>query len=297
MFRHLFVPLDGSPFAASVIPLARDLARRAGGEVRFAVVTPPFPPPVATTPPIDPELEATLRVQNRRYLDAVLAREAGHGVPVSGEALEGPVVDTLADAIRDHGSDLVVLATHGRGGLSRVWLGSTATGLIRQAPAPLLLLRPGEGEGLAPLRPRRVLVPVEANGFGEQIIWDALALAGVEGVEYHVIQVIPPVPVLLSGASPERDQRVFGERQAAAAGHLATIKDAFTSRGAACVASVRVSDQVAREIMAYAEAEQCDLIAMATHGRGGVGRLFIGSVADKVIRGCQRPLLLRGPGA
>lgn len=295
MFRRLLVPLDASPFAASVIPLARDLARRMGGEIRFVVVTPPLPPPTGTTPPFDPTIEVTLRAENRRYLDELLVGEAGHGVRVTGEALDGPVVETLAEAIQEHASDLVILATHGRGGLSRFWLGSTATGLIRQAPAPLLLLRPEEGEALPPLRLRRVLVPVEGNGFGEQIIWDALALGGVDGVEYHVIQVVPPVPVVLSGASTEHDQRVFRDREAAALDHLVTIRDAFTSRGAACVAAVRVSDHVAQEIIAYADAEGCDLIAMATHGRSGVGRLFVGSVADKVIRGCHRPLLIRGP--
>lgn len=297
MFRRLFVPLDGSPFAASVIPLALDLARRAGGEVRFVVVTPPMPPATGVAPPFDPSIEVTLRADNRRYLDEVLAREGQKGVRVSGDALDGPVVDTLAEAIREHGSDLVVIATHGRGGFSRFWLGSTATGLIRQSPAPLLLLRPAEGEGLLPIRLRRVLVPVDGSGFGEEVVWDALALGGTQEVEYHLVQVIPPIPVVLSAASPERDRRIFGEREAAALAYLATLREAFRARGAVCEAKVLVGENVAQEIMGYAEAEGCSLIAMGTHGRGGVGRLLIGSVADKVIRGSRLPLLLRGPSA
>lgn len=297
MFRRLLVPLDGSPFAASVIPLALDLARRAGGEVRFVVVTPPLPVSEGSAPLLNPSIELTMRAENRRYLDEVLAREAEKGVRLSGELLDGPVVDTIADAVRAHGSDLVVVATHGRGGFSRFWLGSTATGLIRQSPAPLLLLRPAEGESLPPLRPRRILVPVDGSGFGETIIWDALTFGGAEGVEYHVVQVIAPVPVVLSAASPERDRKLFGEREAAAVDYLATVKDGFVTRGATCAASVLVADNVGQEIVAYAEREQCDLIAMGTHGRSGVGRLLIGSVADKVIRGSSVPLLLRGPAA
>jgi nucleotide-binding universal stress UspA family protein len=297
MFRRLLVALDGSPFAASVVPLTLDLARRADGEVRFVVVTPPPPVSDGSVTVLNPSLAPSMHLENRRYLDDLLAREAGKGVKLSSELLDGPVVDMLADAIRAHDSDLVVLATHGRGGFSRFWLGSTATGLIRQSPAPLLLLRPGEGELLPPLRPKRVLVPVDGSGFGDAIIWDALAFGGTEDVEYHVIQVIPPVPVVLSAASPERDRKSFGEREAAAVDFLATVKDEFATRGAACVTSVLAAENVSEEIMAYADREGCDLIAMGTHGRSGVGRLLIGSVADKVIRGSRVPMLLRGPAA
>lgn len=297
MFRRLLVPLDGSPFAASVVPLTLDLARRAEGEVRFVVVTPPLPVSDGSVTVLNPSLAPSMHLENRRYLDDLLAREAGKGVELSSELLDGPVVDMLADAIRAHGSDLVVLATHGRGGFSRFWLGSTATALIRQSPAPLLLLRPGEGELLPPLRPKRVLVPVDGSGFGDAIIWDALAFGGPEEVEYHVVQVISPVPVVLSAASPGHDRKNLAERRVAAVDYLATVKDGFATRGATCVTSVLVAENVSEEIMAYADREKCDLIAMGTHGRSGVGRLLIGSVADKVIRGSQVPMLLRGPAA
>lgn len=297
MFRRLLVPLDGSPFASSVVPLALDLARRAEGEVRFVVVTPPPPVSDGSVTVLNPSLAPSMHLENRRYLEDLLAREAGKGVKMSSELLDGPVVDMLADAIRAHDSDLVVLATHGRGGFSRFWLGSTATGLIRQAPAPLLLLRPGEGELLLPIRPKRVLVPVDGSGVGEAIIRDAVTLGGTEDVEYHLVQVISPVPVVLSAASPERDRKLFAEREAAAVASLATAKEGFAARGATCVSSVLKAENVSEEIMSYAEREKCDLIAMGTHGRSGVGRLLIGSVADKVIRGSQVPMLLRGPAA
>lgn len=297
MFRRLLVPLDGSPFAASVVPLSLDLASRTDGEVRFVVVTPPPPVSDGSVTVLNPSLAPSMHLENRRYLDDLLAREGGKGVKLSSELLDGPVVDTLADAIRAHGSDLVVLATHGRGGFSRFWLGSIATGLIRQSPAPLLLLRPGEGELLPPVRPKRVLVPVDGSGFGDAIIWDALAFGGPEEVEYHVVQVISPVPVVLSAASPGRDRKNLAERRVAAVDYLATVADGFATRGATCVTSVLVAENVSEEIMAYADREKCDLIAMGTHGRSGVGRLLIGSVADKVIRGSQVPMLLRGPAA
>lgn len=297
MFRRLLVPLDGSPFAASVVPLALDLAHRAGGEVRFVVVTPPPPMSDGSVTVLNPSLAPSLHTENRRYLDDLLSREAGKGVRLSGELLDGPVVDMLADAVRAHGSDLVVLATHGRGGFSRFWLGSTATGLIRQSPAPLLLLRPGEGELLPPLRPTRVLLPVDGSGFGDALIWEALAFGGAEGVEYHLVQVIPPVPILLSAASPARDEKLFAERQDAALESLASVREGFAARGATCRASILVAENVSEELIEYADRQGCDLIAMGTHGRGGVGRLLIGSVADKVIRGSKVPMLLRGPSA
>jgi nucleotide-binding universal stress UspA family protein len=295
MLRRLLVPLDGSPFAASVIPLALDLARRSAGEIRFVVVTPPMPASYGAAPPTDPAFELARRADNRRYLDEVLERESGKGVTVSGELLEGPVADSLVDAAQSHRSDLIILATHGRGGFSRFWLGSTATALIRQSPVPVLLLRPGEGEDLRPLAPRRVLLPVDGSGFGEEIIWDALELGGTHGVSYHVVQVIAKVPVALDYGSPEQERRNLAAREAAALEYLGSVRQGLVARGAAVITQVLVSDSPARAIIDYAESNRCGLIAMATHGRGGVGRLVIGSVADKVLRACRVPLLLRGP--
>lgn len=293
MFRRIFVPLDGSPFSMTAVPVAIDRARRAGGSVHLAIVTEP-PPQAPGEPPLDPSFLRAMHADHRRFLDRVLAREGNHGIPVTGEVLEGPAVSTLLAAIRAHSSGLVVMASHGRGGFSRFWLGSTALGLVRGSPAPILLLRLAEGAA-APFRPRRVLLPLDGTGFGDEVIWQALALAGTEEVEYLLVRVIAAVPAVLSAALPLHDEARHARREHEAADYLAGVRASLESRGATVRTEILDGEAPGPRLVEFIESEQPDLVAMATHGRSAVGRLLLGSVADKVVRGTGVPVLLQGP--
>lgn len=295
MFRRIFVPLDGSPFSASAIPVALEIARRSAGAVHFAIVTEPMPQ-APGEPPLDPSFQQAVHADHRRYLDGILASERGHGIEITGEVLEGPAVGTLLAAIRAHSSNLIVMASHGRGGFSRFWLGSTATALVRNCPAPVLLLRPAQGQA-GPLHPRRVLLPFDGTGFGDEVVAQALALAGTEGVEYLAVRVIPAVPVVLSAASMDHDRAHFAELEREAFQYLEGIRSALEARGARCRTAVLNGPNPGRRLVEYIEEEHPDLVAMATHGRSGIGRLLLGSVADKVVRGTGVAVLLHGPSA
>ncbi len=156
MFRSVLVPLDGSVFAEQALPLALSLARHAGCPLRLLRVVPPLADYFFWAPPPGDPLEVELREAHRNealgYLDDVVRRlrDAGAGIVCCDvvDEEEGIGESICADVVKT-GADLVVLTSHGRGAVKRVWLGSIADKLVRSLPVPLLLRAPS-GTGCTP---------------------------------------------------------------------------------------------------------------------------------------------------
>lgn len=300
MLRRIMVPLDGSAFAEAALPAAFDLARRDSARVQLVTVREPPLPLVRTgnAPIRDPALDEELLREARRYLDVLLGRiGAGDRVRVSTALLLGSTTETLADRVRDEAVDLVVMTTHGRGGVSRAWLGSVADGLVRRSLAPILLLRAGEGtEGQGERGFPRVLVPLDGSPTGDRMIEHATNVAGTEQVEYILLRVLAAGESPLRSVLPQRGELPSSRTQ------RATVEDLLASRAEALRTSgltvrthVAVDDSPSRGILDYAAESGAGLIAMATRSRGGLERVLLGSVADKVLRSTDRPLLLWNP--
>jgi nucleotide-binding universal stress UspA family protein len=197
-------------------------------------------------------------------------------------------------------TDLIVMTTHGRGGLARFWLGSVADSLLRWSTAPILLLRPDDGTP-DPARPRtiqRILIPLDGSAQSEAMVEHAVALGQLMQSEYTLLRVVAP---FVLGASapfttptdfdPDRTMR----RQAEAQHDLDTVARRLQAAGATVRTRVLITEQVAAAILEEASQHGIDLIAMSTHGRSGLARLLIGSVADKVLRGAERAVLVYRP--
>src|SRR6266536_520409 len=129
MFAKLLVPLDGSPEAATALPAARTLAAALGASMRVVRVVP------------DQAIVATAEAATN--LRAVERELAGDGIVVSSSVAYGdPAEQIVAEAERYH-ADFIVMATHGRTGLSRAVLGSVADGVLTHSHVPVVLVRPG----------------------------------------------------------------------------------------------------------------------------------------------------------
>jgi len=299
-YRSLFVPLDGSAFAEQALPLALNIARHAGALLRLGMVH--YPVPALATALEVPEIEAQLDQESRQreqaYLNAVverLHREAN--VPVTAILLEGPVADALEAEIEKSGTDLVVLTTHGRGPVSRFWLGSVADLLMRRLHVSLLLVRPVDDRPVEP-RVRRVLIALDGSPFAEQAIGAATALGTPFKAEYALLMVVEPaLPVadpaglMILPVSPDTEQR----RRDAAARYLAGVAARLTEDGLVVTTHVTEASMAPAAIIESAETLQADVVALASHGAGGFERLVVGSVADKVIRGSLHPTLVVRP--
>ncbi|MEO8636140.1 MAG: universal stress protein [Gemmatimonadales bacterium] len=296
----MLVPLDGSPFAEQAIPLAADIARRAGAIIQFALVHHPTPP-MATAlevPEIGAQLEAEARVREEAYLAAQVDRiRAIWSVPVSAVLLDGEVVEALRHHAEATSADLLVLTTHGRGPVSRFWLGSVADQLMHRLHLPLLLVRPGVVGDTAP-KIARIMVTLDGSRFAEQALGTAQALAGAYAAEIVLLLVFePPVPIadptglIVFPPTQEEVQRMRDSAER----YLASVVARLTAEGSVVTSAAVDGPTVAATIHEQVRAQRIDLLVVASHGAGGFERLLVGSVADKVVRGSEIPTLVVRP--
>jgi nucleotide-binding universal stress UspA family protein len=300
MIRSLLLPLDGSPFGEQALPLALEIAGRAHAPVHLVHVHQPIATPWSGSEVVaDLPLDAELREQEKAHLREMAGRlERGGTVPVTSTVLDGPVAGAIHEQAVACAADLVVMATHGRGPLTRFWLGSVADQLIRRLPVPLLLVRPHEGEEGPPV-PRHVLVPLDGSEQAEQVLGPAIDLAGVLGADVTLLGVVEPLVVpdrhwggnAASGIDPE----MLGRLGADARGYLERVVIGLEGLAPRLDTRVVVNRRAADAILAEARTRPGTLVALATHARSGMARLVLGSVADKVIRGTTGPVLVYRP--
>jgi len=296
VYRQLLVPLDGSAFAESAIPLALALSAKTQADLQLVTVVEPIPAFAYE------EWESAAKEWSEQYLAAVAERIAPEaGGKVTTALHSGHVVEKLLDVAHAIDADLVVMATHGRGALSRAWLGSAADGFMRRAEIPVLFVRPEEGDAPEP-KPKEdfgtILVPLDGTELSESALAHATELGELFGCAYHLTRIVSyPIDI----ASPylphtvQMNQTVLAEAKADAAQYLEDEADKMRARGLRVTTSVIVDAQAGQGILSEAEAVGANLVAMSTHGRKGVGRLVLGSAADKVLRGTHVPLLLYRP--
>ncbi len=302
MIHSILVPLDGSTFAEHALPLAMALARRCAASLHLVQAHVPVLA-IDSLNLLDDALDAELRERERAYLEEAAGRVRDHvNLPVRTASPVGPVADVLIEEARRADADLIVMTTHGRGPLSRFWLGSVAAEMVRRGPAPVLLMRPTEGPiDLAEVPTlRRILVPLDGSPAAERVLPEAMALAAAMAAEFTVLDVVPPVPVLgydLGGYAAAGTEIAMLERQETDAHtYVQRVQDWLEERGFHADGRVIVGEPPAAAILEEAQQRHCDLIALHTHGRGGLSRMLLGSVADKVVRAAACPVLVhRGP--
>ncbi len=295
MYRTIMVPLDGSTFAESALPLAISVARRTGAGLQLVAVHEPIPSFAYD------EWESASREWTTDYLRRTTDR-IGEAGPVAGSELRtGPVVEALEAQADACDASLVVMATHGRGLLSRAWLGSVADAFVRHTDRPVLLVRP-EDDARADISEdrtfRNILIPLDGSALSEDAKDHAVELGSRFDAGYHLVRVVPFPADVASSYLPytvQVNQGIVEEAKLAAADYLEDQAESLRTAGHRVTTSIQVDAQPGHGILRAAEAEACDLIAMATHGRSGLTRALLGSASDKVLRGTHLPLLLHRP--
>jgi nucleotide-binding universal stress UspA family protein len=148
MYRKILVPLDGSKRAEKILPHVEELARRYKAKVIFLQVV---EHKTLTTPEgafinlSEQEFEQAQK-QAEAHLSGIQGEFRGKNIESRTRVLYGPVVEGIISMAAQEGADLIALASHGRGGLSRVFYGSVAAGLLHRVDRPLLIIRSRETE-------------------------------------------------------------------------------------------------------------------------------------------------------
>jgi nucleotide-binding universal stress UspA family protein len=289
MYRSILVPLDGSPFGEHALPPALAIAQSAAAYLHLAHVH-----GVTRAHLLDTHSALRDRAREREYLDQTAQQLASRwDGPITTALLAGTIALAVHDYAVERRADLVVLTTHGRGPLSRFWLGSVADRLVRWATMPLLLVRPHERapDFAHPPALRRILIPLDGSALAERIFAAALELGRPQSATYTLLQVVEPVVIEAIGREEQGPQQA----EAHAWAYLEGLAAGLRAEGLEVATDVVVAEHPAPAILAYAQQRAVDLIAVETHGRGGITRVLLGSVADKLLRGATTPVLLHRP--
>lgn len=288
MPQVVVVPLDQSDVAERALPVAQTLASQLGARLHLVSVL---------------EVAAgrgeAFYAQNEPWktsyqeIETYLAEKASaiETVPVTTEILialdPAYAIHSVLKTIDD---PLLVLSTHGRSGFKRLVLGSTTTRIMQFANYPLVVV-PARSEDF-PTEISRILVALDGSTFAEHALQVALNLFKDSTPSICLIHVLS-----LHGSrawqafhdptlSPLRD---------AAEGYLEGLASGLKGSDADIDWEVHRSADVAESLVERAARSGVDLIVMATHGRTGIVRAITGSVADGVLRGARKPILLIRP--
>jgi nucleotide-binding universal stress UspA family protein len=298
--RSVLVPLDGSPFAEQALPWAGSIARAARARLRLALVEQlPSPPPLdRVSSGLYGKIELALRKSQGEYLQRIAERMRGeHRLQVAKAILQGAPARALGEHVQDAGVDLMVMTTHGVGGIRRAWLGSVADQLVRSLDIPILVIRPqedavvsGEPPGLG-----EILVALDGSRRAEAILPAAAALATLLGARLVLVQVVLPVVLKTDPPLPfpmGYDDELTRLGREVAQDYLDGVAEQLNAQGVPASGAAVLGGSVFAAIQDAARAPGTGMVALATHGRGGVRRLVLGSVADKLVRGGELPVLV-----
>lgn len=336
MFTRVMVPLDGSAEAERALPVAIRIVRASGGSLLLVRVVRSLvefelgvAPPATWAPAANPGE----RDEATAYLEEVRQRESLAGVSATTAVYAGPPAAMVLAAATNGGADLIVLTSHGRTGMARWMLGSVTAEVARESPIPVLVLR---GSALVnalaePSHPLSALVPLDGSPLAQAVLGPTLqllgALAGTGPIALRLISVVVPLPLtetapLGTGVAGEGqivltevDRTMLGEAEE----YLCTTAEQtqreasqlLPGRAVSVTWSALWSPDVAHTIVSAAGAghdglgsarqtttlTSSDLIAMATHGYGGLQRWVMGSIADRVLHATQLPMLVVRPAA
>jgi nucleotide-binding universal stress UspA family protein len=267
VLKRILVPSDGSTESEAVLGMLLPIARQQGSEVSVLHVAEPG------------RAEQAPRVR----LETLCAALRSAGVDARMLLREGVPADEILRWARERPADVIAMTTHGYSGLKRAIAGSLAERLLRRARVPLLTTRPD----VAPRPWSRIVVALDGSPRAEAVLQDAAALGRISGAEVDLVQVALPA-VRASGLGempmlmPMEDPRPYLDRTVR---HLEAL-------GVRARATILEGLAVPRLLKHLGE-ERAALACIASHGRSGLARVLMGSIAEEMLRHAPCPVWLR----
>jgi nucleotide-binding universal stress UspA family protein len=297
MFKHLLVPLDGSPLAEAVLPTVSYLSRALGATVTLVHVI-----ERDAQPQIHGERHLTEPAEAIVYLDAVATRmfpaDQQSRVKRHVHTSEvGNVARSIVEHVDELTPDLIVMCTHGSGGL-RDWIfGSIAQQVVALGVTPVLLIQPEREDADAEVAYRHIVAPIDGDPGHEQGLPVAADLAAACNATLHLIMVVPTWDTLSGPRAatrrllPSATVAILRVAQEAAEDYLQTKVEQLRSRGVQATMAVARGD--AALVVADAAAELCaDVIVMGTHGKSALDAFWSGSTPPRLADRTRISLLL-----
>jgi nucleotide-binding universal stress UspA family protein len=281
MMERMVVPLDGSMTAEAILPQLRRILYRKDAEVILVRAVVP--------PAIENSMEFAMadRGAAREYLMGKQEALEQAGVRVKSIVRIGSPVGVILDVVEEEKATMIALATHGASGIPRLLMGSVTEGLLRKTSVPVLAVRPfWSYDLLAPggteRKPiRNVLLPVDGSDCSLESLPSVAQLCELFESRVLLFRVLEPK----KHASPDPAERAEAEAQ------LARLAGMLGKQGVETACLIR-DGHPTEEILKAVQDQRIDLVAMTTHGRGGLSRALTGSVTEQILRQATVPLLV-----
>lgn len=286
---------DFSEVSTKAETYAAALARHYEASLHLLHVDPPMPimAPYGEIP-VDVRLFEEQRQAAIADLDAAGARARQQGVPVETSMRGGhPAREILAVAEQTH-ADLLVIGTHGRGGVDHLLLGSVAEKIVRKAQCPVMVVPPAAHPETGVLF-SRILCPIDGSAASRDALTYALSLARETDGHVTLLYVVEPVPAAGEfGALDVEEYRKAGEAHA----HRVMAEAVPADVREWCRLDERVATgKPSERILEAAKVERADVIVMGVRGRGAIDLFAFGSTTNEVLRRATCPVLAVHPVA
>lgn len=283
MFEQVLLPVDDSDAAAAAFDNVLDLAELHDATVHLLHVADSTIESLVQLP------NDTIEVLEREgeLLVQGFAEQAGdRNVSVVIKVLTGEPDDRIVDYAESQGIDLIVMPRRGRSGLDRIFLGSVTKRVVRTASVPVLTFPPvGSHSSKPPYE--KLLVPVDGSPCAERALEQAIEWTSGAGSALYLLHVVET-------ASLGIDVYSLIEEGALAEAGTTILEDAQEAVEAAGIDTVSHSIEygsVPKEVLTHIDEQDIDLVVLGTHGRSGIERYLLGSVAEKVVRSAPVPVL------
>lgn len=297
MYKRILVPLDGSPTGDRVLPYVRNLGRKLDAKVELFRVFDSRPEFFYPEPFLyqdrygddstlyRDEVMTSLGVTKTNLEAAGVAAQAVMHEPdhpetdmTEADHTCGTPAQHIVAESKKVPDTLIVMSTHGRAGLGRWAMGSVTDKVLHSVKTPMLIIRTEENDAFLDGSMGHIIVPLDGSALAETILPHAVALAKGLNAKLCLVRVTPG-HTLRDGARND----------------LKWLADMAREEGVADVESKVLYGTPAEAIVDLTHEYPDSLVAMTTHGRSGMNRWLMGSVADRVVREAAGPVLvLRG---
>jgi len=297
MFDPILVPLDGSQLAECVLPHASGFALSFNAQIKLLQV---LEKDLGSTPAqmFDMLNWQVKKSQAELYLEKTRRQLQEDGLQAQALVLEGPVAESIVEFAQKQ-SQLIILSSHGRHGLTQWGISNVTQKIILSAPTSLMIVRanqPQSGEFRAQPLYQRILLPLDGSQRAENVLPIITQMARFHQSQVHLVQVVqtpemarqmPPAPEDI-----ELSNRLVARNRNEAGRYLEQLKSRSTLEGIDVQTHLLTSDNAAAALHQLAAQENIDLIALSAHGYSGNHQWPYGGMVNNFIMYGQVSLLI-----
>ena len=298
--QPILVPLDGTDVAKGILPYVSQVAKKADTSLVLLTIVDPddIEYPTGSTGGREPvhkyQIEESVRRQASGQLNAILDDLRADGLQARAITATGSPAEEIIQAATAEGCGLIAMSTRGRNAIGRGILGSVTDKVLHSSGVPVMTFTPpsdGESPEEDDTTLSTVVVPLDGSVLAETALPYAEELSRVLSLDIAIARVVktgsPFTYPELAATLPDPTEEMLRE----ARDYLSEVAEELRARGAS------VSTQVLRgapasALLEFAQSTPQDIIVMTTHGRSGLSRWVLGSVAEALVRGSGDPVLV-----